>query len=165
MTTPTAQSDSEAAAECTRAMAAELFNHVWTLMEDGSRTAAGTLQMIHEAHASRALWGRAGEPLHWARGEWQIARVYWLTGYMTQSLVHATECLRLSEAHQLSTFDCGYAHEALARAWMGMGQSTPARRHLEMARGYAQGVDDPDDRALLRADLESLDARIGPRPW
>lgn len=165
MTTGATQSPSESSVEHTRAIAAELFNHVWNLMESPSRTPSDTFQMIHEAHASRALWGQVGDPMHWARGEWQIARVYWLAGYMTQSLVHATECLRLTEVHTLSAFDSGYAHEALTRAWMGMGQSTPAHRHLEVAQHYASRVTPAEDKALLDTDLKELAAQLHPLPW
>ena len=36
--------------------------------------------MLHAAHASRFHWGEVGEPVNFARGEWQISRVYAVLG-------------------------------------------------------------------------------------
>ena len=58
-----------------RALAAALFNHVWTLLETPDRTPAQIDEMIHAAHASRYHWGTSAAP-NIARGEWQCSRVY-----------------------------------------------------------------------------------------
>jgi hypothetical protein len=61
-----------------RKLAADLFNHTWTLLEKQDRTAAEDDEMIHSAHASRYHRGEVdvGEPVNLARGEWQCSRVY-----------------------------------------------------------------------------------------
>ena len=59
-----------------RRLAATLFNHTWTLLEKGDRSVADDDEMIHSAHASRAHWGVVGTPVNFARGEWQVSRVY-----------------------------------------------------------------------------------------
>jgi len=41
-----------------RRLAAQLFNHVWTLIQTAQRTPEQDLQMIHEAHASRFTGAR-----------------------------------------------------------------------------------------------------------
>lgn len=41
-------------------LAGSLFNGVWTLLENPSRTPDDDLLMIHMAHASRYHWGRVG---------------------------------------------------------------------------------------------------------
>ena len=63
-----------------RRLAADLFNHTWTLMERVDRTAAQDDEMLHCAHASRYHWGEVGEPANFARGEWQCSRVYSVLG-------------------------------------------------------------------------------------
>jgi hypothetical protein len=83
----------DAAAE--RQLAVDLFNHVWTLMDLPSRTPAQDAEMIHAAHASRHHWGVIGEPVNWARGEWQVSRVYCVLGRGEPALYHAGRCLEL----------------------------------------------------------------------
>ena len=61
-------------------LAKDLFNHVWTLLEKERRTTAEDDEMIHAAHASRYHWGKVGEPVNLARGEWQCSRVYAVLG-------------------------------------------------------------------------------------
>ena len=70
-----------------RAIAVELFNHVWTLLDAEDRTALEADAMVHAAHASRWHWGRVGSPEQWAVGEWQCSRVYAVLGRGEQSLV------------------------------------------------------------------------------
>jgi DNA-binding transcriptional MerR regulator len=57
-----------------RALAAELFNYVWTLMETEERTERENELMVAAAYASRFFWDEIGEPFRLARGEWQISR-------------------------------------------------------------------------------------------
>ena len=63
-----------------RRLAVTLFNHTWRLMERTDRSALEDDEILHSTHASRAHWGVVGEPMHWARGEWQCARVYAVLG-------------------------------------------------------------------------------------
>jgi hypothetical protein len=63
-----------------RQLAGGLFNHVRELLEQPGRSVADDDDMVHSAHASRYHWGQAGEPVHWARGEWLCSRVYALLG-------------------------------------------------------------------------------------
>jgi hypothetical protein len=143
-------------AEQERAEAARLFNVVWELMER-ERTAAEDLAMVHAAHASRHHWTAAGGPVNWARGEWQVSRVYSLLGRVEAALWHGRACLALVEEHELGAFDRGYAHEALARAHSLAGRLGATRRHLVEAKRAALQVPEGDDRALLEADLATVE--------
>ena len=62
-----------------------------------------------------------GEPVHWARGEWQCARVYAVLGRAEPALHHAGRCLELATQHDLGPFDLGAAYEAIARAYLIAG--------------------------------------------
>ena len=139
-----------------RRLAATLFNHVWDLMEKPDRSAADDDEMLHGAHASRYHWGVAGEPVHWARGEWQCSRVYAVLGRFEPALHHAGRCLSLAVQHGLGPFDVGVAHEALARSYRMVGDAAKVTEHLALGRAEAAGIIDADDRAILDADLASL---------
>src|SRR5690606_16440823 len=99
-----------------RRLAAELFNRVWSLLEQPDRDQAADDTMLHAAHASRFHWGEVGTPVNLARGEWQISRVYAVLGRAEPALHHARRCLEICEAHGIGDFDLAFAYEALARA-------------------------------------------------
>ena len=99
-----------------RKLAARLFNRVWELLNTDDRDENTDEEMAHTAHASRYHWGQVGEPVNWARGEWQCSRVYAVLGRAEPALHHARLCLQLAQEHDLSLFDIGAAHEAIARS-------------------------------------------------
>ena len=104
-------------------LAARLFNRVWELLERTDRTAAEDDEMLHAAHASRHHWGQVGEPVHWARGEWQCSRVYAKLGRAEPALYHGRRCLELGEEHDLGRF----RHRLRARGHRPRGQAGRAR--------------------------------------
>ncbi len=57
---------------------------------------------------------------------------------------------------ELELFYLAYAHEALARAAQGGGDSAAAGEHLGRAEDLAAAVADPEEREMLLADLRSL---------
>ena len=144
--------------EQSRRLAADLFNQVWTLMEQSDRSPQQDDRMLHAAHASRYLWGEVGEPVNRARGEWQVSRVYCLLGRPEPALHHAQRCLDECLVHTLGGFDLAYAHEAIARARAVAGDLAAAAASRRDAERAATAITDGDDRALLVADLATLPA-------
>ncbi len=141
-----------------RALAAELFNGVWALLERDDRTATEDDTMLHMAHASRHHWAQAGEPVNLIRGEWQCSRVYSVLGRAEPATHHARRCLELCTEHGIGDFDLAYAYEALARAAL-LGGDPAAAGWLEQARVALADVAEADDRALVEADLRTLAER------
>lgn len=137
-------------------LAARLFNHVWELLQQEDRGPAEDDAMLHAAHASRHHWGQVGEPVHWARGEWQCSRVYAVLGRAEPSLHHARRCLELTEEHNLSRFDQGAAHEAIARAAKVADLSEHVAKHAQLALALAEQLEDDEERSVLLADIASL---------
>ena len=139
-----------------RRLAARLFNRVWELLERTDRSVTDDDEMLHAAHASRHHWGQVGEPVHWARGEWQCSRVYATLGRAEPALHHGRRCLELSEEHELSGFDIGCAHEAIARAAKLAGLDDYVAKHAALARAAAEQLTDPEERQVLLGDIASL---------
>ena len=156
--TPTTDLDPETR----RLLAASLFNHVWTLLENPDRTSQQDDEMLHAAHASRFHWGEpgVGEPVHLARGEWQCSRVYAVLGMPVPALFHARKVLDICQREGIADFDLAFAYEALARAAAIAGDTSEARRWAEMARAACEQVAEEDDREIVIADLETLPAGI-----
>jgi len=144
-----------------RQLAADLFNHTWTLLERTGRTLEQDDEMIHAAHASRYHWGEVGTPANRARGEWQCARVYAVLGRPEPALHHARRCLAICEEHELSDWDLAAAWEAVARAARVAGDQAAYREALARGREALGGIADPEDRRLIEADLDDLEgARV-----
>jgi hypothetical protein len=148
-----------AAVERRRVLASDLFNRVWELLEQPRRTREEDDEMLHGAHASRALWAGAGTLANLARGEWQCSRVYAVLGRPEPALWHARRCLELCEQAgpgTLADFDLPYAYEALARAHAVAGEREAALSWLERAADVAVRIAEADDRELVATDLKEV---------
>lgn len=141
-----------------RELAATLFNRVWTLLEQESRTEAEDAEMIHAAHASCYNWMKIGTPINRARGEWQISRVYATLGLAESAAFHARKTLEITEREGVGDFDLAFAYEAMARAAAVGGDADESRRWAELARGAAAEIAEDFDRELVLGDLETIPA-------
>ncbi len=139
-----------------RQCAKALFNSVWTLLEQPERTRDEDDLMVHRAHAMMLHWLQVGEPVNFARGEWQLSRVYAVLGRFEPAVHHAERCRVICEDTGLGAFDKAFACEALARAHAVGGNEPEMESFLDRARAAAREVDDEADRAILLADLTTV---------
>ncbi len=141
-----------------RSLAISLFNYVWELMERTDRSLMETDEMIHAAHASRYHWGKVGTEVNYARGEWQISRVYAILGRAEPALYHARRTLQLCLDNQIGDFDLAFAYEAMARALkIGSLEEVPESAHyLSLAYQAAEKIKDKEDRQIVLDDLTTL---------
>jgi DNA-binding transcriptional MerR regulator len=148
-------------ADTHRRLGKELYNHTWTLIETADRTPEQVDEMLYTTHASAYHWSKAGGTLaNAARGQWQIARVYSTLGRGEPAVWHARRCLELAEAAAAAgvadDWDVPAALEALARAHAVAGDTPAARATQARGREALAGIADPEDRALIEQDLNSL---------
>jgi DNA-binding transcriptional MerR regulator len=146
-----------------RRLGVDLFNGTWRLLEREDRSRADDDRMLHTAHASRYHWELAGTAVNLARGEWLCSRVYAVLGRGEPSLHHARRVLDLCQENGIGDWDLAFAHEAVARAHAVSGDAAAARAATEQALACAEDVADPEDRALLLTDLETIPRQ--PRFW
>ena len=141
-----------------RALAAALFNHTWTLLEQPDLTPAETDELIHVAHASRYHWGLAegAEPVNLARGEWLCSRVYAVLGRGEPALWHARRCLAIVEAAGAGDWDLAAAFEAMARASAVSGEADDARDWKAKAIAALDDIAEEDDREHIEGDLATI---------
>jgi DNA-binding transcriptional MerR regulator len=139
-----------------RQLAADLFNLVWTLLEQPGRTTADDDRMVHAAHASRYHWGQVGGPEQVAIGEWQCARVYSVLGRAEPALHHARRCLEIATAGAVPDWLVASGQEGLARAYLVAGQRESALAAREAAEAALAKVPDAEDRQVVQDDLASL---------
>lgn len=150
------ENNSTVTPEIHRRLAASLFNHVWTLLETPERAPELDDEMIHAAHASRYHWGHVGEPVNFARGEWQIARVYAVLKRPEPARYHAQRCLDICLANGIGDFDLAYAYEALARASAVAGDDEARNNYAELAHEAGKSIIDDDDRQLFESDMATI---------
>jgi tetratricopeptide (TPR) repeat protein len=141
-----------------RRLAADLFNRTWDLLDKADRTPEEADTMIHAAHASRYHWGEVGTPLEFARGEWQISRVYAVLNRPEAALYHAQRSLDLCQANGIGDFDLAFAYEALARAYAIAGEPSKSGEYIELAMQAAEQIADEGNREYLESELMTVSA-------
>ncbi len=134
-----------------------LFNQTWELLDTADRSTDDDAEMLAAALGSRHHWRQIGEPKNFAISDWQVARVFAVTGAAELARSFAAQSLALCETYDLGPFLAGYAYEGLARAALVEGDEPTALEHLAHARRLAAQVADDESRALLEADLIELE--------
>lgn len=139
-----------------RKLAVEAFNGAWDLLEKENRTEEEDLQMIHQAHASRYHWGFVGTTLEWARGEWQISRVYSVLGHGKEALYHGEKSLQFCKEGSHGDFDLVFAFEALARASAVLSEKEDMIKWISLAREAVKSVKNKEDEEYVLRELHSI---------
>jgi DNA-binding transcriptional MerR regulator len=139
-----------------RQLGVAYFNAVWEYMEQEDRTLEDDDRMLHMAHASRYHWGQIGKPEHFARGEWQVSRVYAVLHRPEPCLHHAQRVLDICLANGIADWDIAFAYEALARGHAVAGDAEAARTMTERALAAVENIADDEDRKIVLADLETI---------
>ncbi len=142
--------------EMHREFAKQCFNGVWDLLDKKERTKDEDAQMIRMAHASRYHWGVIGTPLEFARGDWQISRVYAVLGFGVMAYKYAQSCLDLCEKNDLGGFDLAFAYEALARASAVSGDVDKGQGYIYLAKSAGEEIAKKEDRDYFFSELESV---------
>lgn len=142
----------------------QLNNGMWDRIEDDTfgpdSPRSDRELMLYSAYASAYHWRNVGTVANTARGEHLISRMAVKIGEHELALRHARRCLELIEAHrdEMEDWDEPFAHEALARALAARGDLDAAVEHRRTAEQQTAALDDPDDRAVVEAEL-------GRPPW
>lgn len=142
--------------EVQKSLGVSLFNKVWDLIEKKDRSPQETEWMINAAHASLYHWLQVGEPVNFARGEWQVSRVYSLCARSEPALHHAENSLRICREKTIGDFDLAFAYEAVARAYMVKREPDQMREFLTLAKDAATGINKKEDHEYFLSELESI---------
>lgn len=138
-----------------RTFAPRFFNRTWELMDRPSLTSDEVDEMMASAFAQWAHWHRVGDARNRAIADWQVSRAAVRAGHPDLARRFAERCLRA--AADLDPFVAGFAHEALARAAALVDDVDSFTDHMEAARRLLPAIDDPEERAVLEADLDEME--------
>ncbi len=138
--------------------AKDCFNGTWNLIDIKQRTRQQEIDMIHQAHTSRFHWGETegAKPINLVRGEWQISRVYALTGHGESALFHGQICLEACLEHGIEDFDLAFAYEAMARAYKILGDEEQKDSYIAKAMEASDVIKEQGDRDYAVAEIKSI---------
>lgn len=151
-----AESDSSSTTEIHRQMATSLFNHTWSLLGESHRTPAQDREMLGAAFGSYYHWIVVGDEKNHAVADWQVARVLVNVGQPDLAQQFADQALRRAVDDNLGPFLVACGHEVLARVAGVKGDDEARDSHLARAQDLLSVIADPEERELLRTDLDSL---------
>ena len=136
-----------------RAQGIECNNSVWELIDKGERSADDDEEMLRRAYGAAYHWQRAKGrgPENEARAVWLLSKVHLLVGLPERALHYGDRCLAQCAQHGLADFDLAYALECRARAMKALGRDQEAA--AEWAKALAVPIADPEDKAIVDADL------------
>ena len=150
-------------AQAHRNFAPKCFNKTWELMGEYQERPGEALADELILNAATSLW-------HWCQrrdvtavnrsvGTWLLARAYTVVGRHEEARHWAGRSLKWARQAGSKPFYVGYAHEAMARAYI---DSDPAQvvRELERARQMVSRVDNQELGTLLIDDLNELEDRL-----
>jgi hypothetical protein len=138
------------------ALAKQLFNETWDLLDRSDRSPAEDLLMLADALGSAALWRRVDDPRRHAISDWQISRVFAVLGDADWATRFARSGLDLCRTHDLGAFLEGYAWESEARAAHLAGDTVRRDEAIAAAHAAAARIADATERGLLESDLAEL---------
>jgi hypothetical protein len=148
------------ALETHRALAVELYNRAWELLAIEARTADQDDELVSAAHASAWHWSRAGTAANAARAHWLCSRVYARLGRGEPAVHHARRANEIVAAggDGFEDWDAAAAAEAMARALAVTGDPAGCAAWKARAVLAVGAITDPEDRAVIEADLATLPA-------
>jgi len=139
-----------------RIFAASSFNQAWDLIEKPDRSSEDDAAMLAATFASRHHWEVVGTDENRVVGDWQIAHIASLLGLADLSLSFARAALDRAVEQGFEGWRLASCHEGMARAHACSGNTAERDRHIKTARILLDKVDDPGERNLVMAQLESV---------
>jgi hypothetical protein len=140
-----------------RALAAQLFNRAWELLET-PRTPADDRTMLACALASRLHWTGIGDDENQVAGDWLVAHVASHLGYADLALDFAAAAYETALAADppVPAWLVASAQEGLARAHAAADHGDERDRYAADARRTLATIDDAEDRDLIAGQLASI---------
>ena len=144
-----------------RALAVQLFNRTWELLES-PRSPADDRAMLASAIASRLHWTGIGTEENYAAGDWLVSHVASHLGYCDVALDFAASAYETAQAAAppVPSWLLASTQEGMARAHACAGHAEERDRFAAAARDTLDTVDDTEDRDLIAGQLASIPGLI-----
>ena len=139
-----------------RALAKQLFNRAWELIDAGDRTPEQDRMMLVTACAAYYHWDAIGTEENRAIADWQIAHVASLLGYGDLALSHANAAMKRVRAASLPHWLHASALEGLARAHATAGNRAKRDLYLRRAAEAITLLADDRERELISRQIATV---------
>lgn len=139
-----------------RKFAVDLFNETWEFIEKPERTVEEDDAMLYTAYASRYHWAQVGDAVNFARGEWQISRVYAILKRPEGAIYHAGRCLDICLENGIGDFDLAFAYEAMARGFAITGDTAKTSEYLSLASAAGEDIVKNDDKKYFFSEIDTI---------
>lgn len=136
--------------------AKRLFNETWDLLDKTDRTDEDTILMLHKVHTSCFLWRAAESPRNDATGEWQVSHVYSVIQDGALALLHGQRSLAICLKAGLTGLVLAFGYEAVARAYVLLGDVEKAEEARTAGILAAQAEPDESERRYVLGELNSF---------
>jgi len=141
----------------------DCFNKCWPLIDKKTRTDAEVEDMLLLANTSLWHWKQRSDckPENLSIAYWLLGRVNCLARDTDLAKHYGQKCVKVSLDGKLSAFYLGYGYEVMANANLLARDAKNARKYLDLARAQLAKVKDKEEKALLEADLNTLQKQLG----
>ncbi len=138
----------------------EAHNRATDILYSAEASSSEIESLIELAHVAHWHWSRRTDKTtqNVAVALWLLSRAYSANGLGTQGLTYAEQSLRALDGSGLLPSFFGYAHEALARAHLVLGNIEDARSHLKSALEIAETVPNPQAKRYLLDQINRIQA-------
>lgn len=139
--------------EAHREFAIMFTEYAWDIMAKDEWDDNDDFYLIHTAHAALMHWTQLGDMEQVQRGLWLLARIYTLLEMPENAMIHAAQCLAVTEHENVTGTDKAYAFEAQARA-SALGEDfDTADEYYRKAHQEILAITDEEERDMLLEDL------------
>jgi hypothetical protein len=141
-----------------KALATQLFNRCWELLEQDERTEDDNVELLTAALTSRFHWLSGGGPEQWAVSDWMVARAAGATGSPDTALRFALRAYEAARALASPDWLVASGAEGVARAYAVAGNVEEFTNWSALASRLVEVIVDPEDRQLIESQLADIPA-------
>jgi hypothetical protein len=139
-----------------QALATDLFNRCWELLEQEDRTEDDDVELLTAAFSSRFFWINVGAPEQWIISDWMVARAAGGTGDVDLALLFAQRANDAARDIDVPDWLVASTAEGVARAYSQCGDVEEFSNWSALATRLIDVIADPADKSLIASQLASI---------
>ena len=140
---------------------AGVANNLASQMLDNGRGPEPDGLMMEAAELAQRSWHQAGTWMNAERADYLLAVCAAAIGDAARAMRHANACLSLCTAHGADAYELFFAHEALGRASLAVGNRASAHDALAHMRPLLDRIDDAGSRAYAQSVFDKVNTTLG----
>ncbi|MEO9181417.1 MAG: hypothetical protein ABI298_07180 [Acidimicrobiales bacterium] len=139
-----------------RALATQLYNRCWEILEMESRSGDDDVELITMALTSRYHWLKAGAREQWIISDWMVSRAAGVVGASDLSLLFAQRGHDTAQNDDVPDWLVASTAEGVARAYAFAGNTEEFTKWNALAGRLVEVIVNEEDRALVASQLADI---------